>query len=122
MRIATILATVAFLVLGGCGDQTLQEPDHGTGAELSRDSTASQDSSSTSSGYTKQDCLDKIDRMRVVYISILRQTPAIPPLAQLNKGMQSALNDAEEDVQNSQFSKCVTELTRQIEFDEPYAR
>ena len=46
----------------------------------------------------------------------------MPPLAQLSRGIQNALDDAEQSRDAGRYAQCVTEMRRQIEIVEGYAR
>ena len=72
--------------------------------------------------YTRQDCQSEINRMREIYIVILRKIPAMPPLAQLSQGIQRALNDAESSRDAGNFNQCVEQMRKQIKIVEGYAR
>jgi len=64
----------------------------------------------------------EINRMREVYIVILRKILAMPPLAQLSQGIQHALNDAESRIDAGNFSHCVVQMRKQIQIVEGYER
>lgn len=70
----------------------------------------------------RDDCQYQINRMRDIYIVILRKIPAMPPLAKLSAGIQRALNDAEESRDSGDYKSCVSNMRRQIEIVEGYAR
>ena len=72
--------------------------------------------------FDKQSCQGEINRMRDIYIIILRKIPAMPPLAQLSKGIVTALSDAERSRDEGNYDQCVTEMQRQIKIVEGYAR
>ena len=72
--------------------------------------------------YSPQDCQGEINRMREIYIVILRKIPAMPPLAQLSQGIQRALNDAESSRDAGNFNQCVVQMRKQIQIVEGYAR
>ena len=46
----------------------------------------------------------------------------MPPLAQLSRGIQNALNDAEQSRNDGRYVQCVNDMRRQIEIVEGYAR
>jgi hypothetical protein len=72
--------------------------------------------------YSRSDCQSEINRMREIYIVILRKIPAMPPLAQLSQGIQRALNDAESSRDSGNFNQCVVQMRKQISIVEGYAR
>ena len=72
--------------------------------------------------YSRSDCQSEINRMREIYIVILRKIPAMPPLAQLSQGIQRALNDAESSRDSGSFNQCVVQMRKQISIVEGYAR
>ena len=72
--------------------------------------------------YSRSDCQGEINRMREIYIVILRKIPAMPPLAQLSQGIQRALNDAESSRDSGSFNQCVVQMRKQISIVEGYAR
>lgn len=71
--------------------------------------------------YSRQDCQSEINNMREIYIVILRKIPAMPPLAQLSSGIQSALNDAEASRDAADYRNCVINMKRQISIVKSYA-
>lgn len=75
-----------------------------------------------SAQYSLQDCQAGINRMREIYIVILRKIPAMPPLAQLSQGIQRSINDAESNRDVGNFNQCVVNLRKQIQIVEGYAR
>ena len=75
-----------------------------------------------SAQYSLQDCQAGINRMREIYIVILRKIPAMPPLAQLSQGIQRSINDAESKRDVGNFNQCVVNLRKQIQIVEGYAR
>lgn len=79
-------------------------------------------SKSTFAQYSRTDCQSEINRMREIYIVILRKTAAMPTLAQLSQGIQRALNDAEASRDNGIFNQCVSQMRKQIQIVEGYAR
>jgi hypothetical protein len=79
-------------------------------------------SKSTFAQYSRPDCQSEINRMREIYIVILRKTAAMPPLAQLSQGIQRALNDAEASRDTGNFNQCVVQMRKQIQIVEGYAR
>ena len=79
-------------------------------------------SSNCWSAMENQDCQNEINRMRDIYIIILRKIPIMPPLAQLSRGIQNALNDAEQSRNSGRYVQCVNDMRRQIEIVEGYAR
>jgi hypothetical protein len=60
--------------------------------------------------------------MREIYMLILRKIPAMPPFAQLSKGIQRALNDAEARRNSGDFNQCFVQIRTQIQIAEGYAR
>ena len=72
--------------------------------------------------YSGQDCQGEINRMRSIYIVILRKIPAMPPLAQLSQGIQRSLNDAESSRDSGNFQQCIVQMRKQIQIVEGYAR
>ena len=72
--------------------------------------------------YSRPDCQSEINRMREIYIVILRKIPAMPPLAQLSQGIVRALNDAESSRDAGNFNQCVVQMRKQIQIVEGYAR
>ena len=72
--------------------------------------------------YSRFECHSEINRMREIYIVILRKIPAMPPLAQLSQGIQRALNDAESSRDAGNFNQCVVQMRKQIQIVEGYAR
>lgn len=72
--------------------------------------------------YSRFECQSEINRMREIYIVILRKIPAMPPLAQLSQGIQRALNDAESSRDAGNFNQCVVQMRKQIQIVEGYAR
>ena len=72
--------------------------------------------------YSSTDCQSEINRMREIYIVILRKIPAMPPLAQLSRGIQLALNDAESSRDAGNFNQCVVQMRKQIQIVAGYAR
>ena len=72
--------------------------------------------------YARQDCTAEINRMREIYIIILRKIPAMPPLANLSSGIQRALNDAENNRESGDFKSCIVNLKSQTAIVEKYAR
>ena len=72
--------------------------------------------------YLRQDCQSEINRMREIYIIILKKIPAMPPLAQLSSGIQRALNDAEMSRDAGDFKSCVINMRSQISIVQSYAR
>jgi hypothetical protein len=72
--------------------------------------------------YSRPDCQSEINRMREIYIIILRKIPIMPPLAQLSQGIQRALNDAESSRDAGNFNQCVVQMRKQIQIVEGYAR
>jgi hypothetical protein len=72
--------------------------------------------------YARQDCQAEINRMREIYIIILRKIPAMPPLAQLSSGIQRALNDAEMSRDNDDYRSCIVNMQRQISIVQGYAK
>jgi hypothetical protein len=72
--------------------------------------------------FSYQDCQSEINRMREIYIVILRKIPAMPPLAQLSRGIQRALNDAESSRDARSFDQCVVQMRKQIQIVEGYAQ
>jgi hypothetical protein len=72
--------------------------------------------------YSRYECQSEINRMREIYIVILRKIPAMPPLAQLSQGIQRALNDAESSRDAGNFNQCVVQMRKQIQIVEGYAR
>jgi hypothetical protein len=79
-------------------------------------------SGSVFSQYARQECQAEINRMREIYIIILRKIPAMPPLAQLSPGIQRALNDAEMSRDNSDYRNCIVNMQRQISIVQGYAK
>lgn len=71
---------------------------------------------------SRTDCQSEINRMREIYIAILRKIPAMPPLAQLSQGIQRSLNDAESSRDAGNFNQCVVQMRKQIQIVEGYAR
>jgi len=76
----------------------------------------------TNGYFDKQSCQGEINRMRDIYIIILRKIPAMPPLAQLSGGIVAALSDGERSRDDGNYDQCVTEMQRQIKIVEAYAR
>lgn len=72
--------------------------------------------------FSRQECQGEINRMREIYIVVLRKIPAMPPLAQLSQGIQRALNDAESSRDSGNFQQCVVQMRKQIQIVEGYAR
>jgi hypothetical protein len=72
--------------------------------------------------YSRPDCQSEINRMREIYIVILRKIPAMPPLAQLSQGIVRALNDAESSRDAENYNQCVVQMRKQIQIVEGYAR
>jgi hypothetical protein len=72
--------------------------------------------------YSRPDCQSEINRMREIYIIVLRKIPIMPPLAQLSQGIQRALNDAESSRDAGNFNQCVVQMRKQIQIVEGYAR
>jgi hypothetical protein len=72
--------------------------------------------------YSRPDCQSEINRMREIYIVILRKIPAMPPLAQLSRGIVRALSDAESSRDAGDFNQCVVQMKKQIQIVEGYAR
>ena len=60
--------------------------------------------------------------MREIYIVILRKIPAMPPLANLSRGIQDALTDAESSRNAGNFNQCVVQMRKQIQIVQGYAR
>lgn len=79
-------------------------------------------SGSVLSQYARQDCQAEINRMREIYIIILRKIPAMPPLAQLSSGIQRALNDAEMSRDNGDYRICIVNMQKQISIVQGYAK
>jgi hypothetical protein len=71
---------------------------------------------------SRQDCQAEINKMREIYIVILRKIPAMPPLAQLSPGIQRAINDGEMRRDSGDYSGCVANMQRQIAIVQGYAR
>ena len=74
----------------------------------------------TLADYSRYEYQSEINRMREIYIVILRKILAIPPLAQLIQGIQHALNDAESRRDAGNFSHCVVQMRKQIQIVEGY--
>jgi hypothetical protein len=72
--------------------------------------------------YSSTDCQDEINRMREIYIVILRKIPAMPPLANLSRGIKGALSDAESSRDAGDFNQCVVQMRKQIQIFQGYAR
>lgn len=72
--------------------------------------------------YSNTDCQGEINRMREIYIVILRKIPAMPPLANLSRGIQGALSDAESSRNAGNFNQCVVQMRKQIQIVQGYAR
>ena len=76
----------------------------------------------TNAQFSRQECQVEINRMREIYMLILRKIPTMPPLAQLSKGIQRALNNAESSRDSGDFNQCVVQMRKQIKIVEGYAR
>ena len=72
--------------------------------------------------YSNTDCQGEINRMREIYIVILRKIPAMPPLANLSRGIQGALSDAESSRDAGNFNQCVVQMRKQIQIVQGYAK
>lgn len=70
---------------------------------------------------TRQACQAEIDKMRQIYVTILRKIPAMPPLAQLSSGIQTSLNAAETSREVGDFKACVVNMKGQISIVQNYA-
>ncbi len=79
-------------------------------------------SGSVFSQFARQDCQAEINRMREIYIIILRKIPAMPPLAQLSSGIQRALNDAEMSRDNGDYRSCIVNMQKQIAIVQGYVK
>ena len=75
-----------------------------------------------SAQHSLQDCQAGLNRMREIYIVILRKIPAMPPLAQLSQGIQRSINDAESNRDVGNFNQCVVQMRKQIQIVEGYSR
>ena len=71
---------------------------------------------------SRQECQFEINRMRDIYIVILRKIPAMPPLAKISPGIKRALDDAETSRDAGDYSGCVANMQRQIAIVQGYAR
>ena len=74
------------------------------------------------SQHSRQECQAEINKMRDVYIVILRKIPAMPPLAQLSSGIQRALSEAEMSRDAGDFKSCTVNMQSQISIVQSYAR
>jgi len=72
--------------------------------------------------YSQKNCQEKINRLREIYIVILKKIPIMPPLAQLSSGIQRALNEGEKNRDAGNYVECVNETERNIKIVEGYAR
>lgn len=126
MRTKLLMALVlGALALAGCrsgeGEQAQQRSGKQDAASLVP-TTENDDASAFGQTQTRDDCDTKIREMREIYIVILRKTPAMPPLAKLSPGIQSAINEAEIRMNNGAFEDCVSEMQRQIDIVKGYAQ
>jgi hypothetical protein len=72
--------------------------------------------------YSSQECQSEINKMREIYIIILRKIPIMPPLAQLSPGIQRAINEAESSRNQGNYRDCITNMQKQISIVQGYAR
>ena len=70
----------------------------------------------------RQECQAEINKMREIYITVLRKIPAMPPLAQLSSGIQRALSNAEMSRDAGDYKSCVVNMQSQISIVQSYAR
>ena len=71
---------------------------------------------------SRQECQAEINKMREIYITVLRKIPAMPPLAQLSSGIQRALSNAEMSRDAGDYKSCVVNMQSQISIVQSYAR
>ena len=72
--------------------------------------------------YSREGCQEQINRLRQIYIVILKKTPGMPPLAQLSPGIRRALDEGERNRDLGNYQACVDETKRNIKIVEGYAR
>jgi hypothetical protein len=102
------------LALSGCGSGEGDHAQQGSGKQDAASLvpiTENDDASAFGQTQTRDDCDTKIREMREIYIVILRKTPAMPPLAKLSPGIQSAINEAEIRMNNGALSPVSTNGT-----------